>query len=92
MTFSCGLLHGLGFAGALADVGLPQEATLLALFMFNIGVELGQIAFVVVVLTCIWMARFTPARIPRATLAAASYGIGAVAAFWTIERIAGSFE
>ena len=46
IAFSFGLLHGLGFAGALAEVGLPQGEIPLALFAFNVGVELGQLAFV----------------------------------------------
>lgn len=50
VAFSFGLLHGLGFAGALAEIGLPKGEVPLVLFAFNVGVELGQIAFVATVL------------------------------------------
>ena len=88
VAFSFGLLHGFGFAGALAEVGLPQAAIPIALFTFNVGVECGQLMFVVAVL-CL---RFVVLRAVRNQdewlPVAASYGIGAVAAFWTIQRIA----
>jgi hydrogenase/urease accessory protein HupE len=89
VAFSFGLLHGLGFAGALAEVGLPQVAIPTALLMFNVGVEVGQLAFVAVVLVLQAMALpFVDAQ-ARWIKGATSYGIGAVAAFWTIERVAG---
>ena len=88
MTF--GLFHGLGFAGALSEVGLPQHEIPLALLMFNIGVELGQIAFVFVVLGAMPLFRVATTK---ATSNASwrrwqlvPYGIGCVAAYWTIER------
>ncbi len=88
VAFSFGLLHGLGFAGALAEVGLPQTAIPVALFMFNVGVELGQLAFVAAVLAIgALLRRFVAARAASMT-AAAAYVIGSVAAFWTVERIA----
>ena len=89
VAFSFGLLHGLGFAGALAEVGLPQVAIPTALLMFNVGVELGQLAFVAVVLALQAMAAPFVAAQRRWIKGATSYGIGAVAAFWTIERVAG---
>lgn len=89
VAFSFGLLHGFGFAGALAEVGLPQNAIPVALFTFNIGVEIGQLMFVVVVLSV----RAVFERASRDAFAwlpqAAAYGIGSVAAFWTLERVAG---
>ena len=89
VAFSFGLLHGFGFAGALAEVGLPQTAIPLALLTFNVGVEVGQLLFVVAVLAV----RFVGASLFRAEMkwlpVATAYGIGTVAAFWTIERIAG---
>ncbi|AXS38792.1 HupE/UreJ family protein [Breoghania sp. L-A4] len=81
-----GLLHGLGFAGALSQVGLPQSDIPLALLAFNIGIEIGQIAFVVTVL----LASVALVRLPRPVLARAhllpAYVIGVPAAFWMIER------
>lgn len=85
LCFTCGLLHGLGFAGALAEVGLPAGQSALALFAFNIGVELGQLGVVLGVLGPLpWITR---ARLARP----AAYVIGGLAAAWTIERIAALF-
>jgi hydrogenase/urease accessory protein HupE len=85
-----GLFHGLGFAGALSEVGLPQHEIPLALLMFNVGVELGQIAFVFVVLGFLAMFRFAcdmfPTISPIGRLQLVPYIIGSVAAYWTIER------
>jgi len=88
VAFSFGLLHGLGFAGALAEVGLPQKAIPLALLTFNVGVELGQLAFVAAVLSLRAAATRLPVRPPAWASWAPPYAIGAVAAFWVIERIA----
>ena len=57
VAFSFGLLHGFGFAGALAEVGLPQHAIPVALLFFNLGVEIGQLFFVAAVLTLAWLLR-----------------------------------
>jgi hypothetical protein len=85
LCFTCGLLHGLGFAGALAEVGLPAGHSALALFAFNVGVELGQLGVVLAVLGPLrWIGR---ARLARP----AAYVIGGLAAAWTIERIAALF-
>ena len=87
VAFSFGLLHGLGFAGALAEVGLPHGEIPLALFAFNVGVELGQLAFIGAVLAAIRIGRMlvTSTRVPFQHWAA--YGIGSVASFWLLERI-----
>ena len=91
MTF--GLVHGLGFAGALSEVGLPQHEIPLALLMFNVGVELGQIAFVLVVLCILSAWQFVCAKLPSIEPLShwqlVPYGIGCVAAYWTIERTMG---
>jgi hydrogenase/urease accessory protein HupE len=87
IAFSFGLLHGLGFAGALAEIGLPQGEIPLALFAFNIGVELGQIAFLTAVLSLGRLAGFMRLRWPRWATPAAGYAIGSVAAFWVLERL-----
>jgi hypothetical protein len=91
VAFSFGLLHGFGFAGALTAVGLPQGDVPLALLGFNAGVELGQLAFIAVVLAALRLARridLSPAA-ERFALRAASYAIGTLAAFWFCERVAG---
>lgn len=81
LTFTCGLLHGLGFAGALAEVGLPRGQALLALGAFNGGVELGQLALVLGAAAPLrWLGR-------RLVLRPGAYAIGSCAAAWTIERV-----
>lgn len=89
VAFSFGLLHGFGFAGALAEIGLPQRDLPLALFTFNVGVEIGQLLFVAAVL-CL-RALLLRCRLPRvARLHArpmAAYGLGTLAAFWFFERV-----
>jgi hypothetical protein len=86
VAFIFGLLHGLGFAGALSEVGLPQQAIPLALLFFNVGVELGQIAFVGVVLGLIALLNRIPLKRPAWSWRIAPYAIGSIAAFWVIER------
>jgi hydrogenase/urease accessory protein HupE len=83
-----GLLHGLGFAGALAQVGLPRGEIPLALFAFNVGIELGQLAFVAVVLGVMTLVRRIPLPQPAWGTALASYAIGSLAIYWFLERIA----
>ncbi len=91
VAFSFGLLHGLGFAGALAEVGLPQKAIPMALFTFNVGVEIGQLLFVAVALSAAAALRRTPVHRQAWLPYAAPYAIGAIAMFWVIERI-GAFS
>lgn len=86
VAFTFGLLHGFGFAGALAEVGLPQSDIPLALAFFNVGVELGQIAFVLVVLLVIRALSYKE-NWPLIIKKIPAYAIGSIAAFWTIERI-----
>lgn len=91
VTFGFGLVHGLGFAGALREIGLPEGDIPLALLAFNFGVELGQILFVMLVLAAFALVtRLVPAVLGlRAGLVrVTSYLIGSMAAFWVIERIA----
>jgi hydrogenase/urease accessory protein HupE len=87
VAFSFGLVHGLGFASALIDIGLPQGDIPLALLMFNVGVEIGQLAFIALVLGVTELARM-PAIVESRLRAVTAYGVGAVAAFWFIQRIA----
>jgi hydrogenase/urease accessory protein HupE len=98
VAFAFGLLHGFGFAGALSEVGLPQHAIPLALLFFNLGVEVGQLAFVAGVMTLAWAARWLAAQrlgpvytqqvFARVDVAAA-YVIGVPAAYWLIDRTTG---
>lgn len=84
-----GLLHGLGFAGALNAVGLPVGDIPLALFAFNVGIEVGQLLFVAVVLA-FWVAlRAVPWEWPVWAVRAPAYGIGTLAVFWVCARVAG---
>jgi hypothetical protein len=88
MALAFGLLHGLGFAGALREIGLPAEAIPLALLSFNVGIELMQLAFVTVVVVIMRLAAPALRVLPRWASAIPVYVIGSLAAFWTIERAA----
>jgi hydrogenase/urease accessory protein HupE len=90
VAFTFGLLHGFGFAGALAEVGLPEDAIPLALLFFNIGVELGQLLFVgaFLLLSRALAELLTPQR-QWATEVLPAYLIGSVAAYWTLDRVTG---
>ena len=85
-----GLLHGLGFAGALAQVGLPQGEIPLALFSFNVGIEAGQLVFVGVVLAVWAGVRALPVRWPPPAAYVPAYAMGTLAAFWFFQRLAAS--
>lgn len=86
VAFGFGLVHGLGFAGALADIGLPEQHLLMALLTFNLGVEAGQLLTVAVA----WVLWRLLAKWPLAARArtAVLYGIGGMAAYWSWLRIA----
>ncbi len=88
VAFTFGLLHGFGFAGALAQIGLPDNAIPLALLFFNVGVEAGQLMFVAAVLAAIAGWRRLEAPWPRWAWRVPVYTIGSLAAYWTIERVA----
>ncbi|HQR11301.1 MAG TPA: HupE/UreJ family protein [Casimicrobiaceae bacterium] len=89
IAFCFGLLHGFGFAGALSEIGLPRGDIPLALFAFNVGVELGQLAFIGAVLGVLTIARrFTiPTLVERHVTGATPYVIGALAGFWFVGRV-----
>jgi hydrogenase/urease accessory protein HupE len=89
VAFTFGLLHGFGFAGALTEVGLPEQAIPLALLFFNVGVELGQLAFVAAVLLSIALAKHLLHETPKWVPTATAYVIGMVASYWTIDRVLG---
>ena len=97
VAFSFGLLHGLGFAGALSEVGLPEGHVPLALSLFSIGVEVGHFGFIAAVFASIalgrWMlrqVRLSPVRPELLGLLRLlpPYAIGGTAMFWLIERVA----
>lgn len=93
VAFAFGLLHGLGFAGALSEIGLPPSEIPIALLFFNVGVEIGQLLFVAAILMLAWALKKLPA--PRQLQAAVQtvviYAIGTTAAYWLIERTMGIF-
>lgn len=92
ISFGFGLIHGMGFAGALREIGLPEGDIPLALLAFNIGVELGQLAFIAAALVAIGTLRRIvplPEDLQRKGVQATSYGIGTLAAFWVFERVSG---
>jgi hypothetical protein len=92
MAATFGLLHGLGFAAALANAGLPSDDVPLALFAFNCGIELGQLAFVAVVLAVRAAAAPAWRRLPAWGHRIPLYAMGSLAAFWWIERTAALFR
>lgn len=81
-----GLLHGFAFAGALTEIGLPRDETLLAILLFNLGVEAGQLVFIAAVLAVSLAVRRVNFRLPPRMAELPAYLIGACAGFWTIER------
>jgi hydrogenase/urease accessory protein HupE len=89
VAFGFGLLHGAAFAGALKDIGLPEGNVPAALFLFNLGVEIGQLIFVAFVMAAIWLLKRIrwPDAAPRLGWVAASYAIGSFAMFWFFERL-----
>ncbi len=88
MALVFGLLHGLGFAGALREVGLPQADVPLALFSFNLGIEIGQLAFVTALLAAAALLHALRVAWPRWALRIPLYTMGSLAAFWCFERAA----
>jgi hydrogenase/urease accessory protein HupE len=92
VAFIFGLLHGFGFAGALREVGLPAGAIPVALLFFNLGVELGQVLFVLAVLGLRRLLRPVLGRLPGWAWRVPAYGIGTLACFWVIERTAQFFS
>jgi hydrogenase/urease accessory protein HupE len=87
VAFTFGLLHGLGFAGALSEVGLPKGHIPVALLFFNLGVEGGQLLFIVAVLGVIAALRHFHHRYPTWTESIPPYAIGSVAMFWVFQRL-----
>lgn len=86
VAFAFGLLHGFGFASGLTAMGLPSSEIPLALLFFNVGVELGQLAFVALVLALGWSFRSLEIRWPRWARLVPGYVVGSLGAFWFIDR------
>lgn len=91
VAFTFGLLHGFGFAGALTQVGLPQNEIPLALLMFNVGVELGQLMFVMLMLGIIVALGRLRVQWPDWSRQLPAYAIGSMAGLWFVERVSGFF-
>ncbi|MGI9328446.1 MAG: HupE/UreJ family protein [Pseudomonadales bacterium] len=101
MAFLFGLLHGFGFAGALADIGLPREQLAIALLLFNVGIEIGQLLVVAVMLILGFLLQRIMPTTPITAMANRQFGwpqatpvtwamalmLGAVASYWTIDRV-----
>ncbi len=87
MAAAFGLLHGLGFAAALRAAGLPAGEIPLALFSFNVGIEVGQVVFVLAVLALCRAVGRLPERVPAFARAAPVYGMGSLAGYWWLERV-----
>jgi hypothetical protein len=88
VAFAFGLLHGFGFASGLTALGLPQREIPLALLAFNVGVEIGQLAFVALVLLLARAFKVLQVHWPRAVELLPAYVVGSLGAFWTIQRVA----
>jgi len=95
VAFTFGLLHGFGFAGALARVGLPQTEIPIALLFFNVGVEVGQLLFIAAVFAIFGLLRRCTrgTKMPQVTWASAlpAYVIGSLAIFWVVQRTVAFF-
>lgn len=87
MAFGFGLLHGLGFAGALSEIGLPAADIPLALFSFNVGVEAGQLLIVLPIAALGALLGDRLAGLPARVKKVPAYVIGSLAAFWCFERM-----
>jgi hypothetical protein len=87
VAFAFGLLHGFGFASALTSAGLPRAELPLVLLDFNVGVEIGQLGFVVLVLLLERAFRILEIHWPRWAAALPGYTVGSLGAFWTLQRI-----
>ncbi len=100
VAFVFGLMHGFGFAGALSEVGLPQQAVPVALLLFNVGVEVGQLLFIAIVIGALFALRRAAVWAKERALApgtdpltgstwlelASAYAIGSIAVYWVLER------
>jgi hypothetical protein len=86
VAFAFGLLHGFGFASGLTTMGLPRAEIPLALLLFNAGVELGQLGFVILILLLERSFSVLEVRWPRLVAKLPGYAVGTLGAYWTIQR------
>ena len=89
MAFIFGLLHGLGFAGVLREIGLPKDTMFSSLLLFNIGIEIGQIIVVSILICGLWLWRKVSEGLnlsPHLFDSSAAYAMGTVAMYWTFDR------
>lgn len=91
LALGFGLLHGMGFAAALAEVGLPSEEILAALLAFNLGIELGQLAWIALALAAALLLRSGGWQLPARLARLPAYAIGSTATFWMLDRVGGWF-
>lgn len=89
VAFAFGLLHGLGFAAALSEVGMPENAIVSALIVFNIGVEFGQLMFVLCILLLMHAVKKYVSLLPLWLIKLPAYFIGGISSFWLIQRVSG---
>ena len=82
-----GLLHGFGFAGALAEIGLPKQDVVLALFSFNLGVEVGQLLVVGIMLGFLKICQLLHTKLESGARIAFAYSIGGIASYWFLQRV-----
>ncbi len=87
VAFTFGLLHGFGFAGALSEIGFPQKEVPLALFTFNVGVELGQLIFIGIIMILWQVLKKINLPHPKWTWKILPYAMGIMASFWLVERV-----
>jgi hydrogenase/urease accessory protein HupE len=92
VAFVFGLMHGFGFASGLATVGLPDGDIPLALLMFNVGVEIGQLAFVALIILLVRAFKVLQMQWPRWVSVAPAYVVGSLGALWSIQRVLVVFE
>jgi hypothetical protein len=94
IAFAFGLLHGFGFAGALTEIGLPPDAIAPALLLFNVGIEVGQLTFVLALFALAYMAARAPVGVQARlrVMRAVPYAIGSLAAVWFFERSAAALQ
>jgi len=87
ISFFIGLIHGCGFASALSEIGLPKGTELLALLLFNVGVELGQFAVIFIALVILALIAQTSRNMLKKTETFLTYGLASIAMFWVIQRV-----
>jgi hypothetical protein len=86
LVFSFGLLHGMGFAGVLRELGLPRSQFLTALTTFNVGVEAGQLSVIAIACVAVWSWRRNPLSYRRLVVQPASLAIALTGVYWTLQR------